>query len=54
MYDVSQYTGKGNFTGFYKPRVIVFTNKSIMFIMETRKILARVLLTKITGMMFYF
>lgn len=53
VYDVSIYSKK-KFEGFFKDRVIIITNKSIMFIVNSRKLITRVDLHMIKGMMFYF
>jgi len=53
VYDVSMYS-KPRFQGFYKDRVVIITNKAIMFITDTRKLQRRIVLNDIKGMMFYF
>jgi hypothetical protein len=45
---------KPRFQGFYKDRVVIITNKAIMFITDTRKLQRRIVLNDIKGMMFYF
>jgi hypothetical protein len=54
VYDCSIYTGKQKFTGFFKDRVIIITNKHLLFIWDTRKLRQRVALHQIKGMMFYY
>mgnify|MGYP006950266608 CR=1 FL=1 len=54
VYDVSIYSGKTRFHGFFKDRVIMITNKSIMYIINTRTLIRRIDLHSIKGMMFYF
>ena len=53
VYDVSMYS-KPRFQGFYKDRVVIITNKAIMFITDTSKLQRRMVLNDIKGMMFYF
>ena len=53
MYDVSIYS-KPLFKGLYKDRVIIITNKHILYVHDTRRLHVKVELHRIKGMMFYF
>jgi hypothetical protein len=54
VFDTSTYT-KEKFEGFFKDRVFMITNKSVFFIeINNNKLINRVSLGSIKGMMFYF
>jgi len=54
VFDTSTYTND-NFEGFFKDRVLIITNKSIFFVeINNNKLINRIKLGQINGMMFYF
>jgi hypothetical protein len=50
---VSKYD-KDEFKGFFRDRVIIITNKNILYIHNNRTLIEGVQLSEIKGMMFYF
>ena len=53
VYDVSIYT-KDHFQGYFKDRVMIITNKHLLFIRQNRKVIRKVPLYEIKGIMIYF
>ena len=53
VYDVSIYT-KDHFQGYFKDRVMIITNKHLLFIRQNRKVIKKVPLYEIKGIMIYF
>ena len=45
---------KDEFKGFFRDRVIIITNKNILYIHNNRTLIEGVQLSEIKGMMFYF